>query len=208
MKKLFAALLVTLPLAAFAQYEPTAPAEDDSGYGTRRSPWYIGFGLGTGNGNVSGQGTSLTFDELHGGVNSPTNVFVNFKIGATLSPQLLLGFDVSAVRSQLDEGGITTALQITNYDAMLTWFPQGEGFFLRGGAGITKMIFEADVGGLSGSTDWSGFNALGGVGYAFWFGQAANLTINADYSVQSYGSSDTDPEASNFFALWVGLDWY
>ena len=65
MKKILAALLVTLPLAALAQYEPAPPPPDDSSYGSRRNPWYIGFGLGTGGGNVSGQGSSFTLDELN-----------------------------------------------------------------------------------------------------------------------------------------------
>jgi hypothetical protein len=208
MKKILAALLVTLPLAALAQYEPAPPPPDDSAYGSRRSPWYIGFGIGGGNGNVSYTGGDYTFDEWHGGTNSPTNVFINFKIGATLAPGLLLGFDGSAVRSQLDEGGFVTALQINNYDAMLTWFPQEEGFFVRGGAGITRFVMEFDDGLSSFDDSVSGYNVLVGGGYAFWLGQAFNLTVNADYSIQTYGSNDYDLESSNFFALWVGFDWY
>lgn len=208
MKKILAALLVTLPLAALAQYEPVPPPPDDSAYGSRRSPWYIGFGLGGGSGNVSHAFGDYTFDEWHGSSTSPTNVFLNFKIGATLSPTLLLGFDVTAIRSVVDDPAYTSALQINNYDAVVTWFPQGEGFFVRGGAGLTRFVLEYEDGYGVFDDTVSGFNALVGGGYAFWFGQAANLTINADYSVQSYGSNDYDLESSNFFALWVGFDWY
>lgn len=214
MKKILAALLVTLPLAALAQYEPVPPPEDDSAYGSRRNPWYIGFGLGTGGGNVSIWGESYTLDEMNEamwlGSVDPTDVSFNFKIGATLSEQLLVGLDVMAMMSMVAEGNASTSWSIVNYDAVATWFPQGEGFFLRGGAGISKLqvsIDDPDYG-VSDSETWSGVNALVGVGYALWLGQAFNLTLNADYSIQSYGSSDTDPESSNFFALWVGFDWY
>lgn len=210
MKKLLTVATVLLPLAAVAQYEPVAPAENPSpAYESRRSPWYIGFGIGTGDGNLSGQGTSMSFKSWHGGTSSPTNLFLNFKIGATLSPTLLVGFDGSAMRSELDQGGIVTALQISQYDAVVTWFPQGEGLFLRGGAGISRMTLSADAG-IYGSVsmDTSGVNALAGVGYALWLGQAFNLTANLDYSIQSYGSSSNKPESSNFWALWVGFDWY
>jgi hypothetical protein len=212
MRKSLAALLVLLPVLAAAQYEPPppgyapAPAQAGGAYGSRRAPWYIGFGLGTGDGNIGFKDQSYTFQEMHG--TSPTNVSLNFKIGATITPELLAGFDVTAIRSQADQGGFTTALQITNYDAMVTWFPQGEGLFLRGGVGFTKLLFEASDDVSSMSSDFSGYNVLVGAGYAFWLSQSFNLTLNADYSAQRYGSSDTDPESSNFFHVWVGFDWY
>jgi hypothetical protein len=211
--KWLAALLIALPLAASAQYEPVAPsAGPTSGYGSRRSPWYIGFGIGTGDGNLTRGSSSVSFKEglgnLWGTSVDPTNVALNFKVGATLTPDLLLGFDITAVRSQFDSGGSSTGVQVTNYDAVATWFPQGEGFFVRGGAGLTALTLNIDTPGGSASDTVRGFNALAGVGYAFWLGQGFNLTVNADYSVQTYGSSTSDPESSDFWALWVGFDWY
>jgi hypothetical protein len=133
-----AALLVVLPLAASAQYEPISAIP--GGDGGRRSPWYIGFGLGTGDGSLRYASGTYTFKEEHeylwGGSVDPTNLSLNFKVGATLSPTLLVGFDITAVRSQFDEGGFTSGFQVNNYDAVVTWFPQGEGFFVRGGASL------------------------------------------------------------------------
>jgi hypothetical protein len=214
--KLLAALLIALPLAASAQYAPMAPGAGPTyGYGGRRSPWYIGFGLGTGDGSLRFGSATYTFKQEHealwsgtGVAPAPTNVALNFKVGATLSESLLVGFDITAVRSQYDNGGFSTGVQVTNYDAVATWFPQGEGFFLRGGAGISVAMENVDTPISSSSVSATGFNALAGVGYAFWLGQGFNLTINADYSVQRYGSSTVDPESSDFWALWVGFDWY
>jgi hypothetical protein len=40
-------------------------------------------------------------------------------------------------------------------------------------------------------------------------GPSFNLTVNADYSLQSYGRNTAgEPESSRFWALWVGFDWY
>jgi hypothetical protein len=205
-----AALLVALPLAATAQYEPVSPV--GPGDGSRRSPWYIGFGLGTGDGSLRFAGGTFSFKEEHeflwGKSLDPTNISLNFKVGATLSPTLLVGFDITAVRSQYDEGGYTSGIQVNNYDAVVTWFPQGEGFFVRGGAGLTAWTENVDTPLFLGDSSGRGYNVLAGVGYAFWLGPTFNLTVNADYSLQSYGSSSSDPESSRFWALWVGFDWY
>jgi hypothetical protein len=213
LKKTLAALLVALPIAATAQYEPVAPAAGYAPYGSRRSPWYIGFGFGGGTGNVKIAGTSGTLDEWNearwiGSVDASDFSF-NFKVGATLSERLLVGFDLTGVISMISEGQSSSSIGIVNYDGVLTFFPQGEGFFLRGGVGLSRLTDSWDdpVYG-SGSDSWSGFNAMAGLGYAFWLGQRFNLTVNADYSVQSYGGGDTDPDSSNFFALGVGFDWY
>lgn len=187
---LFAALLV--PTLTLAQ-EPH-----------QRDPWYIGFGLGTGSGNVSGQGDTLSFKDMNAG-RDPTNVALNFKAGVTLTPKLLLGLDITAVRSAAAQDGIDTAIQITNYDAMVTWFPMETGLFVRGGAGLSAMVWELDT---LGSSSIRGGNVLVGAGYAFWLGQKFNLTANLDYSVQAYGSSNDKPERSSMWALWVGFDWY
>ena len=237
MRKLLTVAVLLLPLAAAAQYEPAAepapdyaPAPAQPGYaptrqapygqpsygqplavpGARRSPWYIGFGFGTGNGSEKYSSGTVTFQEDHesawGMSVDPTNVTLNFKIGATLTPNLLVGFDLTAIRSQYDDSGSSTAIQVNNYDAVATWFPMGEGLFLRGGAGLSKIVWSVDTPYGDASNSEDGFNVLVGGGYAFWLGQTFNLTLNVDYSTQSYSSDVID--SSNFWNLWVGFDWY
>lgn len=226
MKKLLTVAAVLLPLAAAAQYEPVAPApESPPSYSTRRSPWYIGFGLGGGSSNVSAWGNTYSIEEftqipwVDGGWVPPsaTNVSLNFKVGMTLSDKLLVGFDITGVSSLVSEGNMSTQVTIANYDAMATYFPMGEGLFLRGGAGLSRLTANWEDSFGSGSEVLSGFNALAGVGYAFWLGQSFNLTLNLDYSVQTFGSASypevvadffPKPESSNFMAFWVGFDWY
>ena len=113
-----------------ATYVPPAPPK-------QRGSWYIGFGLGSGDGNIKlNDGSSGSFKEFLGA--SPTNVSLNFKVGATLNPTMLLGFDVTTLLSSTDEGGVSRSIQVVNYDAMFTWFPVEKGFFLRGGAGSRR----------------------------------------------------------------------
>ncbi len=184
--------------------QPAPPPPPSRQPGNRRSPWYIGFHLGTGDGTVSGQGQSFTLKEMNLDRDT-TKVAAGFKIGATLTPTLLLGFDLNLLSAQSSSGGADTMAQINNYDLVLTWFPQGEGLLFRGGVGFSSLVWDLDV---LGRETYSGANVLLGVGYAFWLGQTFNLTLNLDYTGQSYGSSDNQPESSHFWAVYLGADWY
>jgi hypothetical protein len=173
----------------------------------QRDSWYIGFGLGGGDGRVSGQGDTFSFKELHFD-RSPTTVALNFKVGATLTPKLLLGFDLSGVSSAVDESGVQTSVAIVNLDAVATFFPVEKGFFVRGGLGRSGLTYTVEGGGVTAETSVNGFNVIGGVGYAFWLGRSFNLTLNLDASKQWYGSSQDSPEESSFWSFWLGCDWY
>lgn len=234
MRRIFAALALLAPAAALAQ----APAEAPPGPGApppyappppgayppppppytpppppgyyrppgTRDIWYIGFGVGSGGGNYTfSDGIRYRFNQ---GLTDTTAFSVNFKVGATLSPTLLLGFDFTSLRTEgtaIDTFGIpfTYALQVSNADAMLTWFPVQRGPFVRAGLGL-GTIDEDIVGGLS----RSGLGAVLGGGYAFWLGRSFNLTLNLDLCAHSYGSGSNTFRSSRFANLWVGFDWY
>jgi hypothetical protein len=152
----------------------------------------------------------MSFKEYIG--KAPTTVALNFKVGATLSPRLLLGGDITAIRSEATESGSDVALQISTLNAMLTYFPTGKGFFLRGGVGIANFTYEVSTPILSATNDTTGVSLLGGLGYAAWLGKSFNLTVNLDFAAQSYGSKTDEfgalPSSSSLWTLWAGFDWY
>jgi hypothetical protein len=195
------------PPAAYAPPQAGPPGQRQE---KQRDRWYIGFGLGGGDGSLELSDGSHSFEDYVG--TDPTQVFLNFKVGATITPKLLLGFDLTAIRSEFDGGGATAGAQVTNYDAVATFFPTGRGFFLRGGVGLSAFGYDVETGYGSASDSTTGVNVLGGVGYAFWLGKAFNLTLNLDASAQSYGEQDDAyallPESSSFWSLYVGFDWY
>jgi hypothetical protein len=211
MKKVVASLLATLPLvvaaqdsgapvappqasptagSAAAQQHPTAQAQPDRRPGHRRDAWYIGFGLGGAYGSVSDGPRTLSFAEFVG--RSPTTWSGNFKVGATLTPKLLLGFEMTVMRSTASE----EAFGVTNYDAVATLFPLEEGFLVRAGGGLSANTLAQ-----------RGTNVMAGAGYAFWVGESLNLTANLDYSAQFWGG-DLGLTRSGFWALGLGFDWY
>jgi hypothetical protein len=200
--------------AAPPQYAPPPQYPPPQVQPYRRAPyqrdsWYIGFGLGGGDGTIKDAGGTSSFKEFFG--KSPTTVALNFKVGATLTPRLLLGFDLSGVSSSASEGGADATLTIVNYDGVVTFFPVERGFFLRAGAGLSRMNLEVSGTLVDGSVDFSGANLTGGLGYAFWLGRTFNLAVNLDYSTQFWGDNDggtTGPQRSSFWALGLGFDWY
>lgn len=172
-----------------------------------RGSWYIGFGIGSGYGWFQFPGESVSFNEMFKGL-STTTLTLNFKVGGTVSPYLLVGFDITSIRRQGTGEGIDAAVQINNYDAMVTYFPMKEGFFIRGGAGFAAAIQEVSVNGTSQIATASGMNILLGTGYAFWLLKSFNLTLNADYSLQSYSKKSGNPDSSQFINFYLGFDWY
>ena len=219
---LAAALATLAPALSSAQApSPGAPGAPYPPYGSvppvnqhLRDNWYIGFGVGSGGGNVTVDGQNLSFqDVLRGnGVDSSFTGALQFEVGATVRPDLLVGFDVRLIRSQGSTSlfGPSTDLgvQATDYLAVLTWFPAERGFFLRGGAGVATMTLDANSRGARSSDTHAGVGALAGLGYAFWLGQHFNLTLNLDASAQKYGGGVGLPESSRFVDAYLGFTWY
>jgi len=202
--KAFAALGIVLLLATVA--------EAQIGRQHQRRSWYIGFGLGSGEGWATSDGESKSFGEWFDLFDmEPTRVTLNFKVGATLTPNLLVGFDMTAIRAFASETvmgeTLDVAFQANNYDGMVTYFPSGEGFFIRGGLGLAAFVTQWSGPGISETDTVSGFGIVFGGGYAFWLLKSFNLTLNADYSLQSYGEGD-GPDSSSFLNIYLGFDWY
>jgi hypothetical protein len=189
-----------------------------------RDGWYIGFAVG-GLGNARIELEDGIADSFAGYAGDDTaQLFLNFKVGATLTPRLLLGFDLTSMYAAWDGPGTEGLATVSNYDAVVTFFPARKGLFVRGGLGLATFSYDAEwmrytedpephVAPTSGSGSATGLSLLAGVGYAFWLGRSFNLTLNLDVSRQGYGARDDDPlgmvpEASTLWALYAGFDWY
>ncbi len=175
----------------------------------KRDTWYIGFGLGGGDAGYTLNGQDTSFDDYFAGAgwDKSPKAAVNFKVGATLSEKSLLGLDMTGIRQSATAFGVTASLSITNTFLMYTYFPSGEGLFLRLGGGLSTITQEFDSWLGKVSIDESGTGVLGGLGYAFWLGENFNLTVNIDHSEQSY-SGDSIADKSDFTIAYLGFDWY
>jgi hypothetical protein len=193
---------------------PYPPPPPPPPLGTR-SPWYIGFGFGSGPGWVGGQGHDVALSSV-----APGDGFLfafNFKVGATLSQKLLVGFDTTSLGAVANQtfGGVTyeSSAIINNFDAMATYFPWEQGFFVRGGLGLAWLSLSSarydwwTYQTLT-SADYTGLSTVVGLGYAFWLGRSFNLTLDADFSYQYYGARSIGPETSDALVFFLGFDWY
>jgi hypothetical protein len=201
------------------QYQPQPAQPQPQPYrkpGHQRDSWYIGFGIGGGDASISlpasASPTPGTYSMKEFFGTSPTKLTMNFKVGATLTPRLLLGADITgfAASATYDTiyGEADRSLSISTLTGMVTFFPMETGLFLRGGLGLASFSTKLSVPGSPTSTaDASGVAYAAGVGYAFWLGRSFNLTANLDFSGQSYGGGD-GPDSTRFWALGLGFDWY
>jgi hypothetical protein len=174
-----------------------------------RRGWYIGFGIGTGLGaGYKVGGDDITFDEWLEGMDTVSpQISVNFKVGGTISPKLLVGFDATALGQIGDDALGTAHLQINNYFAMATYFPFEKGLLLRAGTGLSAFVFDVDTPFGDVSETYPGFGVLLGVGYSFWLGRRFNLSLYLDHSRQVYNDPD-GPDNSRSTMLYLGFDWY
>lgn len=177
-----------------------------------KSSWYIGFGLGAGDGGWEVDGEEVTFDDWFEGFDDTSpKVTINFGVGAILNPKLHLGFDMSAIRQEgVDYGyyyDVKANFQINNYLAALTYFPTGEGLFIKAGTGVSVIGYEISGGPVLESRSASGTALLAGLGYAFWLGKTFNLCLNAEYSYQDYYDEEA-PDSSHFWNAYLSFYWF
>jgi hypothetical protein len=230
----FVAMLLAVPLLAAAQAEPLTGAAPPAPVAPAATPaagpppipgpaptatpcpplsaavlppsrggWYLGLGLGGGSGQAQDSFGKLA---LHRWVDQdPLTLFGQIEAGITLTPHLLLGGELSLLRTNSDTGAMAKAVTITNLDAMATWFPMEKGVFLRGGGGLSS--FTREWTGLP-SGRYNGGNLTVGAGYAFWLGPSFNLVLHADVSKQWYGANAIALTSSSYTAFWLGVAWY
>lgn len=180
-----------------------AYAEGESSDQKIKSSWYIGFGLGSGDGSWNIDGKNISFDDWSQGTTDKLTLTLNFGVGAILTPNFHLGGEISAISHQVVYETQDALAQINNYMLMLTYFPMETGLFIKGGAGLSVLVIQ--VGSFNESAN--GLGGLIGAGYYFWLGQTFNLGLNFDYSYQKYRAEANKPSDSSFYNLYVTCYW-
>lgn len=178
-----------------------------------RDDWYIGFSLGSGPASltIDDKRWSYTefFEKLGPFDESVFNLGLNFQVGWTATPQLLVGAEIAAM-ARLSEGDVDVHLQHNQYLVAVTWFPlpDGKGLLLKGGAGLSVIALEISSTNLRASGSERGFGGMAGIGYAFWLGDAFNLTLNNDFHFATFGGDRGEPTGGFFDLISLGFMWY
>ena len=154
--------------------------------------FFIGGGLGYGNLAIDPRNDNPGRDRTRGGAGL---VFV----GGAVSPDLLLGLDVSVWTREEDNFQIT----FSNATLCLTYYFTPE-FFVKGGPALTKVETELQQGWWgSEAHSESGFGATAGAGWEFRLGRKVALLPSAQWMYQSF-----DDFSSNFFSLTLSIGWF
>ncbi len=188
-----------VPAAGEAAAAPPAP-DKNSG---EPSKMYLGAGIGPGLGaRFKVNGNTVTFsDQFQGATDKTPPIAVNVaSFGLALNSKTFVGIDLSAVAQFGTIAGNTTHVQINNYFAALTHFPWEKGLFVRGGAGLSNLVTVSG----SQSDTVHGFGALLGAGYALELSGRHHVTLTYTQTWQSYSSSGSKPDSSQFGAVYLG----
>ena len=188
-----------VPAAGEAAAAPPAP-DKSSG---EPSKVYIAAGIGPGlNARFKVNGNTVSFsDQFQGTTDKSPLVAVNVaSFGLALNSKTLVGIDLSAVAQLGTIAGNATHVQITNSFAALTYFPWETGLYLRGGVGISSLVTVSG----SQSDRVNGIGALLGAGYALQVSGRHHLTLTYTQTWQSYSSSGSKPDSSQFGAVYLG----
>ena len=199
---------VLLPCVAAGQVGPGSPYEAP---GPERDSWYIGFGAGLGAGSLTVDGRTTSFHDF-ASKDQQVPLALQFELGATVQPDLLLGLDLRMVGvsggGSAGDGIVDRDVNVVEALAVITWFPRQHGFFVRGGAGLAAIGSEATINGQRSKKSVTGVGGLLGLGYAWWLGRHFNLTLNTDLSGQVYDHDAGQPSSSRTLDVYLGFTWY
>jgi len=97
-------------------------------------------------------------------------------------------------------------MQLRNYFAAVSYFPFEKGLFLKAGGGISELTQTTTV--FSEQKDkFSGFGYMICIGYDLRIVKRLHIGIHADYSRQTYNSSDA-PDDTDFTNIYIALYFY
>ncbi len=174
----------------------------------KKSNWYIGFGIGTGELKVDGETMDDFFDDSPSIRDLGQELTLHFGVGKIVNPKLHVGFDASTIRqSAEDDFNHHADIQITNYYTTISYYPMEKGLFLKTGAGISRTNVVVGNIGVYEQENYTGTGFLFGFGYDFWLGKSFNLGIHAEYSKQSYIHSNA-PDDTEFTTVYLSFYWF
>ena len=156
--------------------------------------FWFGFGFGVGE-NTS---TQLDGGQLVGGAGY-------IRLGGSPSQKVLLGFDGMAWTNEDRNRG--------NGVFSVTFYPQSQGFYIKGGLGFASLGATETNGGVTQHTTVSGFGLTGGIGYDIRLGRNIYLVPAVDILGQFFKEQTAPvlgniPKSNALFIGTVGLLWH
>lgn len=186
--RLFIGAVMTAAVALTGLLPGTAAAEHPH----ERDGWTFGFNLGGGSAAIEFDGEASDREPGGGG---------NVRVGYCPGPNAAILLENSSWSEKVDDA--TWVLNLTSFAA--TYFPGGQGFYVRGGLGLGVISVEQDLGsGLTLESRDTGFGLLAAGGYEFRLLRTFSLGPQVEYVWMDVGDGIT----GNFVNLTAALNWY
>ncbi len=179
--------------------------EDDP----EKRDWYIGFGIGTGDGFFENGSKTKFSDYFENAESVSPKISLSFGIGAVINPNFHIGGEVEAImqsgRIELSGEKNDIELSSSNFLAVFYLFPMEEGFYIKGGAGFGTINYNTFESGDKEEIKEQGYAFKAGVGYFFRLGSLFHLGLSFDYTYHKYEGSLTQ---SQFWTGQLSFYWF
>ena len=189
-----------------------APVADAEG-ARRAGQWYFGFGLGSGEANLTIDGEEVDYDDFFtypdGRSVDSMRLSLFFDGGVQVAPKVLVGGHLAAIVQVGEANGVERSVGHSQLLATVTYFPTREGLFLRGGVGAASVKLQVrDLDGPTKITaEERGTGVMVGLGYALPMGPSMHFTISLDVHGATFDGRVGSPSEAAFGALQLGLAW-
>ncbi len=146
-------------------------------------------------------------------VSDTTDTEVDLTGGLTLgwarSDHLVFSIGVHGWKARYYYFGNTLSASTTQFQADVSWFPRGEGFWLRGGVGPGNISFSTVTPRANVTFQEWGWNWLGGAGYEFRIADTAAIGFAYEYKSLGVGAfQDLDDTVISSHNALLSFRWY
>lgn len=182
-----------------------AAAQEPGPPGGPTGSWSYGFSAGTGIGAYREDGRTT---DLSAALGTPASL--RLRGGRRVSPGLILGAELGYATSPASFSVLTERMELIAFGPALTWFPAGDGPYMRGRASLAWFRLRRSIPGwfTYRETSQLGAEAALGAGYAFRLGQTFHLTAGIDLAAQLFEGGIGRVSSANLGTLQVGCDWF
>jgi hypothetical protein len=216
------ALLVaaSAPLPAPAQAAPPdatppagAPGEDggdpwadEATAEPSRPRWYVGGGLGYGDGSVSWAGEGWSLGRDMGA--SPSRFAFALEGGWQLATRLRVGLDLTWLRASGSRSGVNATVDLLQPGVAAAFYPFERGLFVRAAVGYARLESGYDAPWVHRSETHDGVGLTGGLGYALAVGRVLDVFARIEVTRQWYGSTPERIDNATLWAAYGGVLWF
>jgi len=133
----------------------------------------------------------------------------SFTLGWARSDNLVFSIGIHGWKARYWYAGDQLSASTTQFQADVSWFPRGEGFWLRAGVGPGNISFSAVVPRINVTFQEWGWNVMGGAGYEFRVADTAAIGFAYEYRHLGVGHFEgfEDTKISSHNAL-LAFRWY